>query len=111
MRSAKVGMSVVGRLSTQKNPMSSKHLIAWLFPAPLSPVMMTKETESATSALARHQPSLVGRQDAQLLAILGDRPPRDRQRAALEDLCDLLIGQRLRRILVGEQILDHLLHR
>jgi len=28
IRSAKVGMSVVGRLSTQKNPMSSKHLIA-----------------------------------------------------------------------------------
>jgi hypothetical protein len=27
--------------------MSSKHLIAWLFPAPLNPVMMTKETESA----------------------------------------------------------------
>ena len=26
--SAKVGMSVVGRLSTQKKPMSSKHLIA-----------------------------------------------------------------------------------
>jgi len=27
-RSAKVGISVVGRLSTQKKPMSSKHLIA-----------------------------------------------------------------------------------
>src|SRR5882724_11494066 len=41
IRSAKVGMSVVGRLSTQKNPMSSKHLIAKLLPAPLSPVMTT----------------------------------------------------------------------
>ncbi len=52
-RSAKVGMSVVGRLSTQKKPMSSKHLIAWLFPAPLSPVMMTNETESAKGQCLR----------------------------------------------------------
>src|SRR3989442_8439855 len=44
IRSAKVGMSVVGRLSTQKNPMSSKHLIAKLLPAPLSPVMTTNDT-------------------------------------------------------------------
>src|SRR6059036_1622587 len=43
IRSAKVGMSVVGRLSTQKNPMSSKHLIAKLLPAPLSPVMTTND--------------------------------------------------------------------
>src|SRR5262245_47320158 len=41
-RSANVGMSVVSRLSTQKNPMSSKHLMAKLLPAPLMPVMTTK---------------------------------------------------------------------
>src|SRR4029453_14008155 len=36
-------MSVVGRLSTQKKPMSSKHLMAKLLPAPLSPVMTTND--------------------------------------------------------------------
>src|SRR3972149_3069069 len=38
---AKVGINVVGRLSMQKNPMSSRHLIAWLLPAPDIPVMIT----------------------------------------------------------------------
>ena len=47
MRSANVGMSVVGRLSTQKKPMSYRHLMAKLLPAPLMPVMTTKAMLSA----------------------------------------------------------------
>src|SRR5438093_10736251 len=118
-RSAKVGISVVGRLSTQKKPMSSKHLIAWLLPAPLRPVMTTKVIGSATlrpgggrsaPPLGRQSP-LVGRQDPQLFAILRDRAARDRESPALEDLGDLLVTQRLRGILVGQQVLDHLLDR
>src|SRR5690242_4370531 len=115
-RSAKVGMSVVGRLSTQKNPMSSKHLIAYDLPAPLRPVMTTKEigvaiVERPASPSLRCEPTLMGRQDAELLAILRDRAPGDGQAAALENERDLLIGQRLGRILIRQQVLDHLLHR
>jgi hypothetical protein len=34
-------------------------------------------------------------QDAELLAVLGDRPPRDREAALLQGLGDFLIGLRL----------------
>src|SRR5213594_193767 len=103
IRSAKVGMSVVGRLSTQKNPMSSKHLIAKLLPAPLSPVMTTNDRGAVItprpSALPGREPALVRGQDAELLAVLGDRPPRDRETPLLQGLGDFLIGLRLGRVL------------
>src|SRR5579859_5435680 len=40
--SANFGMRLGGRLSTQKYPRSSRHLAAWLLPAPDNPVTMTK---------------------------------------------------------------------
>src|SRR5687767_9413430 len=85
------------------------------------PVMMTKSSESDAIAAAlsearrspppRHEPSLVRRQDPQLLPVLRDGAARDGEAAALQDLRDLLVGQRLRGILVREEVLDHLLHR
>src|SRR5687768_18275158 len=39
--SAIIGMSVVGRLSTQKYPRSSSARTAWVLPAPERPVRMT----------------------------------------------------------------------
>src|SRR5213593_3281761 len=219
IRSAKVGMSVVGRLSTQKNPMSSKHLIAKLLPAPLSPVMTTndrgagialgsgrglarraagsrapparprlahlsaeavdvalhgcqqmvgarRDREAAlarardepcrpleplraagdpqferrrpdprelldlpldqglerrrqhhpapaagASPLPRRETPLVRGQDAELLAVLGDRAARDREATLLERLRDFLVGLRLCRVFGGQDVLDHLLDR
>ncbi len=40
-----VSMSVIGRLSTQKKPLSSKALSATLFPAPESPVKIIVKME------------------------------------------------------------------
>src|SRR2546422_465672 len=146
IRSAKVGMSVVGRLSTQKNPMSSKHLIAKLLPAPLSPVMTTNdrgagialgsgrgrarraagsrapparprlahlsaEAVAGASPLPRRETPLMRGQDAELLAVLGDRATRDRETTLLERLRDFLVGLRLCRVFGGQDVLDHLLDR
>src|SRR5262249_62179570 len=60
-------------------------------------------------ALAGRQLPLMRRQDAELLAILGDRAPGDRQPALLQAPRDLLVGERLLEILLGHQVLDHLL--
>ena len=38
-------------------------------------------------------------QDAELLAVLGDGPPRDREAPLLQGLGDFLVGLRLRRVL------------
>src|SRR5262249_45010020 len=108
-------MSVVGRLSTQKKPMSSKHLIAYDLPAPLRPVMTTKEigvamAGAAGAATFRRQAGLVGRQDPQLLSIFRHRSARDGQAPALEDESNFLIRQGLRWIFVRQQVLDHFFH-
>src|SRR5439155_664313 len=104
IRSANVGMSVVGRLSTQKNPMSSKHLIAKLLPAPLSPVMTTNDRGAVItprpSALPGREPALVRGQDAELLAVVGDLAQRplalihalDQPQRGPELLLDVLLG-------------------
>src|SRR3990172_12170138 len=60
---AKVGINVVGRLSMQKNPMSSRHLIAWLLPAPDIPVMITNSvafTQPCLSCPSFPRPSETG---------------------------------------------------
>src|SRR4029450_6155947 len=43
----------------------------------------------------RRQTALVRGQDTQLFTILGDRPPRDGEATALENLRHLLVGERL----------------
>src|SRR5438093_8983966 len=50
-------------------------------------------------------------QNAELLAVLGHRAPGDRETALLQRLRDFLVGLRLRRVLGGQEILDHLLDR
>src|SRR5262249_48677097 len=55
------------------------------------------------------EPPLVGRQDAELLAVLRDRPPRDCQPSFVQFLGDLLIGPRRRRAFRLHHVPDHLL--
>src|SRR5215813_6381549 len=81
-------MSVVGRLSTQKKPMSSKHLIAYDLPAPLRPVMTTKEIGVAMagaegSATFRRQGALVRQPLVQEFALELDDRLRDLSQRAL----------------------------
>src|SRR6059036_3077812 len=66
---------------------------------------------SLRSPLPRREPALVRGQDAELLAVLGDRAPGDRETALLQRLRDLLVGLRLRRVLRRQEVLDHLLDR
>src|SRR5438552_5753781 len=61
--------------------------------------------------LLRLEPSLVRRQHAQLLAVLRDGAPRDRQPLRVQGLGDLLVGQRGAGILGVHHVADHLLHR
>src|SRR5262245_65857321 len=75
--------------------------------------MTTKDSGPGIDALplARREPALVRGQDPELLAVLGDRAPGDRETALLQRLRDLLVGLRLRRVLRGQEVLDHLLDR
>src|SRR5213594_3679196 len=64
------------------------------------PLMMSRigalpSPGSDASPLSQRQPALVRGQDAELLAVLGDRAPGDRETALLQRLRDLLIGLRL----------------
>src|SRR5678816_536238 len=63
------------------------------------------------SPLSRRQPALVRGQNPELLAVLGDRAAGDREAALLQRLRDFLIRLRLRRVLGGQEVLDHLLDR
>src|SRR5207244_11906401 len=47
-----------------------------------------------------------GREDAQLVAVLRDGPPRDLDTLLREHLHDLLVGERVLRVLVGHHLLD-----
>src|SRR5439155_20673724 len=47
-----------------------------------------------------------GREDAQLVAVLRDGPPRDLDALLREQLHDLLVGERVLRVLVGHHLLD-----
>src|SRR6266571_6486257 len=68
-------------------------------------------TPPGCSSLARLQAPLVRWQDAQLLAILGDRAPRDREPSGLQLLRHFLVGERPPGVLGGEEVLDLLLDR
>src|SRR5712692_1195855 len=110
IRSAKVGMSVVGRLSTQKNPMSSKHLIAKLLPAPLSPVMTTNDRgagialgsgrgrarRAAGSRAPLARPRVEPCRPLEPLRAAGD-PQFERRRPDPRELLDLPLDQGLER--------------
>src|SRR6266849_8038830 len=83
------------------------------------PVMMTKRgagTDAADcsagmlpSALLGLGPSLVRGENAELLPVLGYRAPRDGEALPAQDLGDLLVGQRLARVLGGHEVPDVLL--
>src|SRR5882724_833468 len=53
----------------------------------------------------------VRRRDLQGFAVLRDRPPRDLDALALEQLGELAVGQRLRRALRRDELLDQRAHR
>ena len=56
------------------------------------------ENHASSVALADGEPALMRRQDAELLAVLRDRPARDGQALLPERLGDVLVGERLRQI-------------
>src|SRR3989338_4067106 len=60
IRSAKRGRKGAGRLSTQKKPKSSRHLMAWLLPAPEMPVTITQRKLSLGLAATEMPPSMAG---------------------------------------------------
>src|SRR5437899_12091363 len=66
---------------------------------------------AGASPLPRRETPLVRGQDAELLAVLGDRAARDRETTLLERLRDFLVGLRLCRVFGGQDVLDHLLDR
>src|SRR5437762_1585522 len=72
INSAKEGNRGAGRLSTQKNPKSSRHLMAWLRPAPEMPVTITQRKRFFEFLFSTEMPPPVGGERRLLLLRVGE---------------------------------------
>src|SRR5690606_41109992 len=61
---------------------------------------------SSPGSLDSHPLAHPSGEDAQLVAILGDRASGDLDPLLLQDIDDRLVGERLRRVLLRDQLLD-----